>query len=778
MRRSLAALVIAVALVPGPGPARAARPTLPATSAAGVAAAGRFTVLVARGRGRARVRASLRVGDQTVATGRARTVRLSPRRARRLRFAVPRSTRWALSTCAAPGSVVLRASARAGRRLRRARRTVACPFVRAATGRAALAALPVLDLSTHVAQASSHARDGTNIDNGNDLGADAQGRRVLLDATGPGAITRVWFTSSPDTGISGDPADIGRIQIFFDGEPTPRVDLPAAEFFSGRHAPFLAPVCGDYLVSSGGDYCDVRMPFRKSVRFTVTKTTYYDIGYETYPAGTPVTTFDPRAATTGDAALYARAGEDPQVVPAGHADDGAATIAGGGRQTIASLSGGGTIRDLEVALDPHDDAALQNVWLEGRWDGEAEPSIAAPLADLFLSGAGERQPALGLLAGYVPARHAGYVRFPMPYASAARLELVNRGAAPVRATWKVEQADVRYAGVGTSTGRLHATFAADGATAQGADHVLLDTPGTGKVVGFSFTETGPSSGGLTQFMEGDERVHLDGSRSPALYGTGTEDLFSGAYYYNRGRFTLPDHGLTAKEDVVGGGGRTAQYRLLAGDPWPFRDGIHFGLEHAAGDGLSTAVRSLVFWYGNGRRGLRETGALAVGDPASEAAARYVASDGGAAAPLTSFFEGDHDGNVSSAQEDLIIAGAQPPPDGSDPRGEAVTSTGRTHPAGAVIRFELPVARGNAGVVLRRQLDQEIPDQRAAVSVDGAPAGEWLTAGANPSKRLADSDFALPATLTAGKTRLAIALRVLSPRGWSDHRYAALSVNGP
>ena len=57
-------------------------------------------------------------------------------------------------------------------------------------------------------------------------------------------------------------------------------------------------------------------------------------------------------------------------------------------------------------------------------------------------------------------------------------------------------------------------------------------------------------------MEGDERVHFDGSRSPAIYGTGTEDFFSGAYYYNRGRFTLPDHGLTAKEDVLGGGADT------------------------------------------------------------------------------------------------------------------------------------------------------------------------------------------------------------------------------
>src|SRR4051812_5208723 len=414
MRRSVVALTALAASIAVPSAADAARPSVPAQSVAGIAASGKATVLVARGRGRARVAASLRVGDLVVAGGRPRVVRLSPRRSRRVTITIPRDDRWALQTCAAPGTVVVRAGARAGRRLRQAQRTLACPFGHAATGRAALAELPVLDPLTHVAQVSSHARDGTNGDSGHDLGTDEQGRHVLLDVSGPGAITRIWFTSAPDDSfLSGDPADIGRIQIFFDGERAPRVDLPAPELFSGTHAPFLAPVCGNYLVSSGGNCCDLRMPFRKGVRITVTKTTYYDIGYETYPAGTPVSTFDPATADgAGAAALYRRAGSDPQILPAGSAADGAATLAAGARKTIANLHGGGTIRGLEVGVDP---AALQDVWLEARWDGERQPSVAAPLADLFLTGAGERGAAAGLLAGYAPARHAGYLRFPMPY---------------------------------------------------------------------------------------------------------------------------------------------------------------------------------------------------------------------------------------------------------------------------------------------------------------------------------------------------------------------------
>jgi hypothetical protein len=169
----------------------------------------------------------------------------------------------------------------------------------------------------------------------------------------------------------------------------------------------------------------------------------------------------------------------------------------------------------------------------------------------------------------------------------------------------------------------------------------------------------------------------------------------------------------------------------------------------------------VLWYAGGRRGMRETGAVDMGGT-----------------PLTGFFEGDRDGNESSPGSDVTLQGAQPPAEGTDPRGEAVTSSGRTHPAGEVIRFTLPIDPHNAGVVLRRRFDQSLADQRAAVSVDGQPAGEWLDAGANPFKRLAESDFPLPATLTAGRRSIAVALRVLSAGGWSDHHYEALTVNAP
>lgn len=648
--------------------------------------------------------------------------------------------------------------------------------------------LPILDPSVAIASASSHARNGTNADSGAYVDQDSQGRYVLMEAQGPGAITRIWMTGPPSGGPAGDPSPFGRLQFFFDGEDAPRIDLPAAELYAGKTAPFLAPLCGDHNISSGGNYCDLRVPFAKSIRVVSTGSpAYYNFGYETYPAGTKVASARPTAESTVQAikaagSLLSRSGDDPAILPAGESHSGSDTVAVAGRRTLVRIEHPGTVRSIRVSIDHTDDATLQSVWLEARWDGEAQPSISAPLADLFASGAGERAPARGLLAGYLPDRHEGYLSFPMPFSQEAQIELVNRSAAPVTASWTVQESSARYAAIGRTTGYFHATYGNDPATTTGVDYTLLDAAGTGKIVGVSFTEQGPAGAPAPTFMEGDERVSFDGSLSPAIYGTGTEDFFSGAYYYTT-LFTLPDHGANAKEDVFPGVGRTAQYRLMLSDPWSFRDGVHFGIEHAAGDGEQTASHSVVYWYGIGRRALRQTDTFDVADAAAATAAGYNGATG-APTRLTAFFEGDRDGNVSSAA-DNVIAGSQPPPAGSDPMGEALTMTGLSHGAGAVIRFNAALDPANHGAILRRLLDQGTFGQRAEVFVGGTSVGTWFTSGSNTSKRWLESDFRLPAAVTAGRAKVMIELHVLppvdppagAPVRWTDYRYTTLSMVG-
>lgn len=649
------------------------------------------------------------------------------------------------------------------------------------SGMAQLDRMPILDPRAQALGASSHARDGSNFDFTGLVRRDAEGRYVLMEATGPGVVTRLWMTGPVSQG-DGDPAVFGRIQFFIDGERAPRIDVPATELFGGGLRAFPAPLCNDYRVSGGGDYCDVRVPFAKSIKVVTTgPAAYYDVGYETYPRGTTIQSYEPgdRAAVRAldrATATWKRAGRDPRILPAGRTQAGTTKVPAGRASRLVRIRGGGTIRAIRIALDRHDDATLGAVRLQARWDGSDRPAVDAPLADLFLSGAGEREPAAGLLAGYSPERHRGYLYFPMPFRRGAVLRLVNPTDSAVTARWQVQQSTRRYRSVGWRTGRFHATFNRDPATELGRDYTLLATRGAGKVVGVSFTERGDYPYELPTFLEGDERVYVDGSRSPAIYGTGTEDFFSGAYYYSS-LFTLPDHGATAKEQLGPNLAQAAQYRLMLADPWEFRSRIRLGIEHGGGDGQQTAVRSVVFWYGTGRSRLRRTATVDVsGDDYTGA---------GSPVTLTSFFEGDHDGNISKPP-DYIVPGALPPPDGTDPRGESVTATGLLHPVGTRIRFSVRLDPSNRGAVLRGLLDQGVFGQRAAVRVDGHPAGIWFIPGSNSIKRWTESDFTLPGRLTRGKSRIRIALRVLpavepppgATVGWSDFRYTAFSLAPP
>jgi hypothetical protein len=314
---------------------------------------------------------------------------------------------------------------------------------------------------------------------------------------------------------------------------------------------------------------------------------------------------------------------------------------------------------------------------------------------------------------------------------------------------------------------------------MGVDYTALDAQGAGKIVGVSYTAEGPVASWSTTFMEGDERVHFDGSRSPAIYGTGTEDIFGGAYYYTK-LFTLPDHGATAKEDVGPGRARTSQYRFMLADPWPFRSGVHLGIEHGGGNFEQASIHSVVYWYGARRAAMRQTGAFDVADRAAADAAGYSSSSG-TASSLTAFFEGDRDGNVS-APTDFVYLGSLPPPAGADPEGESVTASGYSHPVGATVSYRATLDPANHGAVLRRLTDQATFGQRAEVTIDGRPAGTWLVPGANISKRWLESDYAIPAQLTAGRRQVTVGLRVLPPLdpppnalvGWTDYRYVTFS----
>ena len=88
------------------------------------------------------------------------------------------------------------------------------------------------------------------------------------------------------------------------------------ELFGGTNAPFLAPLVGNDLVSSGGFYCYLPLPFQHAIKIKSNATSgsfYYNIGYHLYSADTKsVKTWTGSEDSSVALKLWKRAGLDPK----------------------------------------------------------------------------------------------------------------------------------------------------------------------------------------------------------------------------------------------------------------------------------------------------------------------------------------------------------------------------------------------------------------------------------------------------------------------------------
>jgi Protein of unknown function (DUF2961) len=589
--------------------------------------------------------------------------------------------------------------------------------------------LPMLPRGVETRQFSSFDRQERNDDFSHCLSRARDGC-VIAEHAGTGEIDRMWFTRD-----FGNVGRTGNIEVELDGRVVVHASVQAlVDGVLGP--PFVFPLVADAARSSGGNLVLVPMPFRRSMRIvTDADPVYYQVTYRVFADTAGVPAFDPRdPALDVIAKLRAAGAADPKP-----AQPGAVTssrdvgLAPGGSAVLADLAGPGAIDALRLRLPPRTPPAVL-AGLRVRLTFDGLPAVDAPLSQFFGSGLGGR--VAGLLLAMDPTGSGWFSAWwPMPYRSRATVELADETPAAVAFHAEVIAApDPRWdAWLGAA--QVAGYFRADShamPTLPGVDYGLLDKTGAGKLVGVSATLRGPRS---RVYLEGNERLFVDGARTPQVPGTGTEDFFGGGWYFDFGTFNDPMNGEPANphETPACAGDCTDAYRVLVGDAVPFGRSIAFGIEHGGHDDVAAAYSSTAFWYG------RDGPRLAVVDSVSVA--------GGT--PLTSTYEGN---------------------DG--PPAPVTMAVRRTS---APVHLELAVPAGNDGVVLRRTSDQDAGYQSATVLVGGQAVGAWLEPLANPFHRWLDDSFLLPANVTAGRTSLDVTL--VPTRGsplWTAARYEALA----
>lgn len=443
--------------------------------------------------------------------------------------------------------------------------------------------LPVLK-DTVCRQVSSYSRSGGNDDFGHFLNGDAghlpNDTAVLADLKGPGCVYRLWSANAT-----------GNIRFYFDGESEPRIACPMQDLFTNNYPPFRTPLAGR---SSGGWYSYFPIPYSRSLRIEVEHPgqMYYHVQYQELPAGAQVRSFTREIAPEDEVSLaavlrnWSAAGSMPGEVPGKLArHTGARELRGGERVRILQSHGSGVVRALRVKADPSDRFALRELVVRAYWDGAARPAVEAPLGDFFGSGFGEHTfRAQPLAMG--PDGYACF--FPMPFARGARIEIANEGSRPLRLSWETEVGALPAGD--EPLGRFHAKWR-QVRTESGKHVTLLDTTGRGHFVGVTLSMQGDRGIG---FLEGDEKIYVDGESSPSIYGTGTEDYFTAGWYFDEGPFSLPYHGAIVKDEP---NSRINAYRYQITDCVPFRKSIRVDIEHGGvNDYPGAEYFYTTYWY--------------------------------------------------------------------------------------------------------------------------------------------------------------------------------------
>lgn len=427
-------------------------------------------------------------------------------------------------------------------------------------------------------QASGYDRGGGFFDSGNFLRIEDNRNYVLMEASGPGCIDRMWFTYKSEVG--GEPYDL---LIFLDSydKPAIRIDLDA--LFSGKHRPFVAPLagtCGNKKHPARYSY--VPIGFQRSCKVVLVPRApeeqyqyrtnsagmkiphiYYQITYRKFQPDTQVQQFrwnperDESEALAKARSIWRNAGLSPWTDLENIIEkDLDVDIEPNSCKSLFEIAGSAVIYGLELfAQDP------DGLWLQMFWDGAASPDVDVPIGPFFASGGSgkPKRDVQGLWVGC--AKGLYYCYFPMPFRKAAKIQIRSQSIKKVSINARIQY---RTETPGDADGLFCAHRYDHLSPPAGSNYTVLDIAGKGHFAGLVMDRPG--------HMEGDDFFFVDGQNQPSIHGTGTEDFFNFAWGLGH-TASLALHGITIQSNTP------VCYRVHLPAAVPFQDSLLVTWEH-------------------------------------------------------------------------------------------------------------------------------------------------------------------------------------------------------
>jgi hypothetical protein len=270
------------------------------------------------------------------------------------------------------------------------------------------------------------------------------------------------------------------------------------------------------------------------------------------------------------------------------------TAPAGETTTLMDVPGQGIIQHIWITVD---DKRFRDLILRMYWDGEAAPSVEAPVGDFFCNGWCARANVLALPINVNPSGGLNCY-FPMPFRTHARITVENRGPEDCRGLYyAINFAETT---IDDDDAYFHAQFRRTNPLPYKEDYVIVDgVRGMGQYVGTYMAWQQNSQG---WWGEGEIKVFLDGdSDYPSICGTGTEDYFGGAWGFGS-NFSAPYLGYPYGQTNYKVGDRHGLYRFHIMDPIRFKRELRVTMQAIGwrGEGrylpLQDDIASVAYWY--------------------------------------------------------------------------------------------------------------------------------------------------------------------------------------
>jgi hypothetical protein len=266
----------------------------------------------------------------------------------------------------------------------------------------------------------------------------------------------------------------------------------------------------------------------------------------------------------------------------GHAFD---VIEPKGKKLLLNVTGAGVVNRIWLTVNERSPKMLRSLVMNMYWDDSPTPAVSVPLGDFFGVGLGRRTPFESEFFSD-PEGRSFNCYIPMPYKTAARIEIINESDIAVTLFFDVNLTSldkhdkpVLY---------FHSYWNRENKTKLGRDFVVLpEVKGRGRFLGMNVGVNADPAYGKSWWGEGEVKMFIDTDTNfPTLTGTGTEDYIGTAW--GQGAYSNRFQGCPVADEKAK---QWCFYRFHVPDPVYFQSKCKVTLQQIGGE-MTEFVRDL------------------------------------------------------------------------------------------------------------------------------------------------------------------------------------------